>query len=133
MVGGVLAGCVVAFGVTPVIHGAQCSQCFERARLKCELKMDTLATWMGITRPRLCQMLGSGDLRISKLLLLATHDDGRRFLEAFLNELSVVMGLHQWDAIASGLKQFNEILHHSMRMAKASLRRVEDDETRKSA
>lgn len=121
-----------AFGVTPVIHGVPCSQCFERARLRCELKLETIAGWMGITRPRLCQILGAGDLRIGKLLVLATHAEGRRFLEAFFNELSLVMGLRQWDAIASDLHRINEIFHTTMRMAKASLRSVEDDERKRA-
>lgn len=122
------------FCITPIVYDREWAACFERARLSTGLKYDTVAAMLGVTRPRLHQLLHDGDLGIGKLMKLArsTEPEGRQLLEAFFQELSLVGGLRHWDGMLAGFMKLTEALAHTMVMAKATTRHSPQQE-RKSA
>lgn len=121
------------FCITPIVYDREWAACFERARLSVGLKYDTVAAMLGVTRPRLHQMLHDGDLGIGKLMKLArsTDPEGRQLLEAFFQELSLVGGLRHWDGVLAGFMKLTEALATTMVMAKATSRGSQQE--RKSA
>jgi transcriptional regulator with XRE-family HTH domain len=124
---------MVFFGIAPVIYSREWAACFERARLATGLKYESIAAMLGITRPRLHQLLNDGDLGIGKLMRLAHagDPDGRKLLEAFFHELSLVGGLRHWDGVIAGLIKLTDAIANGMVMAKASTRNSQQE--RKSA
>ena len=118
--------------VTPILAPCEFAQCFERARLAQQMKYDTLAALCGITRPRLMQCLAGGDFSMRKLWLLTQDEDGRRFVEALLQEISLARGLREWDGVVAALLKATSAITTGAAMAKAQLTR-ETREERKSA
>lgn len=121
--------------VTPVVPRVEAeafAACFERARLRCELKYEALAALCGISRPRLMQCLTTGDFGMRKLFVLMHDADGRRFVEALFQEISPAHGLREWDGVVAALMKATHAITDGLQMARASLRSEHRDE-RKSA
>ena len=121
------------FLITPIVPLDEFAQCFERARLGQQLKYDTLAALCGVSRPRLMQCLAVGDFSMRKLWLMTQDEDGRRFVEALLQEISIARGLREWDGVIAALLKVTSAVTNGAQMAKATLRREQEQDTRRSA
>ena len=119
--------------VTPIAPISDFAACFERARLSQQMKYETLAALCGVTRPRLMQCLAGGDFSFRKLWLLTQDEDGKRFVEALLQEISLSRGLREWDGVIAALLKAAEAIVGGAQMAKATLRREQEQDTRRSA
>jgi hypothetical protein len=120
------------FLVTPIAPLCDFAACFERARLTQQMKYETLATLCGVTPARLRQCLAGGDFSFRKLWLLTQHEDGRRFVESLLQEISIARGLREWDGVIAALLKATSAIVDGAQMARAGLRREQTD-TRRSA
>lgn len=102
-----------------------------RCRDRAGLKHEALAALMGISGPQLSmQLQPGGHLSLTRLLLAADDDDGKRFLQMLWNEVAEFCGLENADAVAQELKRFHGRLGFivdklQVRMAKAEIRQVE--------
>ncbi len=110
--------------VTPIRYDAKPAQAFESARLECQLKYETLASWAEISRARLHQILTQkSPLGMDRLQRIAENggDDGRMFVACYLNHFSLLTGVRHWDGIAAALVKLTAAVADGMRMAKAPL------------
>jgi len=93
----------------------------EEARQSCGLKLESLASLMGISREQLSQELrGQGVISLSRLVMASRDVDGRAFWLAFLPALGELVGVEDLDAVAAQLRRVVAALDTRV-MAKADL------------
>jgi len=104
--------------------------CFERARRGCGLKYEAIAIMCGISRPRLMQCLTDGSFSMRKVWRLAQDTDGRHFVEALLQEMSLALGLREWDGVIAALLKATDAIVGGAAQAKATLRSEQGEQRR---
>lgn len=93
-----------------------------------ELKQEVLAELMGISKQQLSmQLRPGGHISLTRLLLAAEDEDGKRFLQMLWTDIADHLGLENTDAIAQELQRFHGRLawvidRVQVRMARADLR-----------
>lgn len=105
-------------------------EAMHQARLRCEMKLETIGALMGGLRAEAVYQMEQGQrsVNVERLALMATDADGRRFLALFVQQFAEMVGVEDLDAIASQLRIVNGLF--ARRMAKAALGNVEQERKR---
>jgi hypothetical protein len=111
------------------VDGFDLDAVLDRALAAVGMKRETFAGLLGVSGPRLSQMVQSGRLCLVSLSRAAQDADGRTVVASVVREWAEAMGIEDVDAVAARLADV--LVMERKRMARASLR--DSQATRRSA